>query len=227
MDRKSYEKQLVGERAADYIRDGMIVGLGTGSTIAFTIKKLGERLKRETLNITCVSTSNQTSELAKSLGIPMKELNEVSHIDLTIDGVDEFDPQLNGIKGGGGALLFEKIVAKASKSNIWVADGSKEVDILGAFPLPVEVLPFGSQHTARAIREKGLDPKLRMDGENPYRTDSRNFILDCHIGKITEPERLSQWLNALPGVIENGLFINIVGKVLIPEGDNDVKVIGK
>lgn len=226
MDQKAYEKRLVGEKAADYVEDGMIVGLGTGSTVAFMIKKLAERLKIESLAIHGVSTSTATWDLAKSLNIPMMNLNDVSHIDVTIDGVDEFDPQLNGIKGGGGALLFEKIVAKASERNIWVADASKQVNHLGAFPLPVEVLVFGHHHTLRAIEKKGLKPKLRQKDSKPFVTDSGHYIIDCHIDRIRESEKLSQWLNALPGVVENGLFIDIADQVLLADGD-DVKVILK
>ncbi|MFC7391765.1 ribose-5-phosphate isomerase RpiA [Scopulibacillus cellulosilyticus] len=219
MDQQSYEKKIVGEKAAEYIEDGMTVGLGTGSTVAFTTKKLAERIKTEGLSIQAVSTSHATSELAKSLGIPLKDLNDVKKIDLTIDGCDEFDPDLNGIKGGGGALLFEKIVAVSSDKNIWVADASKSVRRLGAFPLPVEVLPFGWKHMFGAMEDKGLQPKLRMSGKDPFLTDSRNFILDCHVKEIEDAKSLAKWLNALPGVVENGLFINIADQVLLANND--------
>lgn len=224
-DAQNFEKQIVGEKAADYVDNGMIVGLGTGSTIAYTIHKLSERIKTEGLKITGVSTSNQTSELASSLGIPMKELNEVSTIDLTIDGVDEFDPEFNGVKGGGGALLFEKIVAKASKYNIWVADSSKAVEKLGAFPLPVEVLPFGYKHLEQRLKENGYNPTLRQDknSDQPYRTDSGNYILDCHMNEISAPEEVSHWLNSQPGVIENGLFINIVDHIILADGESVIE----
>ncbi|MBM7643871.1 ribose 5-phosphate isomerase A [Scopulibacillus daqui] len=226
MDQQTYEKKMVGEKAAEYIKDGMIVGLGTGSTVAFTTKKLADRIKAENLSIQAVSTSHATSKLAESLGISLLDLNDVQKIDLTIDGCDEFDPELNGIKGGGGALLFEKIVAQASDRNIWVADASKAVNQLGAFPLPVEVLRFGWRHMFRAMEEKGLHPKLRMNGEEPFLTDSKNYILDCHAKAIDDAKALAGWLNALPGVVENGLFINICDQVLAADHDK-VKVINR
>lgn len=216
------EKKIVGEKAAEYIKDGMTVGLGTGSTVAYTIHKISERIKTEGIRIEGVSTSHQTSELAKSLGIQMKDLNEVTTIDLTIDGVDEFDPTFNGIKGGGGALLFEKIVAYASDYNIWIADHSKAVSQLGGFPLPVEVLPFGYSHLQKRLEEKGFHPVLRLNKESgePYITDSSNFILDCKMNGIKDPEGVSEWLNNQPGVIENGLFLQTVHHIIIAEGTN-------
>ena len=214
------EKRLVGEAAAKYIEDGMIVGLGTGSTVYYTIVKLAERIKEENMTIQAVSTSKRTTELALSLGIPILDLNEVTHVDLTIDGCDEFDPELNGIKGGGGALLFEKIVANASNKNIWVADSSKAVTQLGKFPLPVEVLPFGYTHVLKQCEDEGLHPVLRKTSEgDTYYTDSGNVIIDLHIGKIEDVRALSTWLNAIPGVIENGLFIQMTQKVIFIKED--------
>ena len=215
------EKRFVGEKAAEYVENGMIVGLGTGSTIAYTILKLGERIQSEKLNISGVTTSHRTSALAESVGIKMTNINAVKSIDLTIDGVDEFDPSFNGIKGGGGALLFEKIVANASKRNIWVADHTKAVQHLGAFPLPVEVLPFGYTHLLKCFKEEGLHPELRMDKDanETYLTDSGNYILDCHLGTITSGEELSQWLNNQTGVIENGLFLQTTDHIIVAKGD--------
>ncbi|MGV3487277.1 MAG: ribose-5-phosphate isomerase RpiA [Tuberibacillus sp.] len=227
MDQKTAEKKLVGETAASYIEDGMTVGLGTGSTVYFTILKLAERIKNENLSIQAVSTSKRTTELAESNGIYIMDLNDVSKVDLTIDGCDEFDPQLAGIKGGGGALLFEKIVAFASDKNIWVADSSKAVEQLGRFPLPVEVLPFGANHNFNRFEEKGLHPVFRKNEDGSlYVTDSGNWIIDLHLGKIEDPERLSLWLNGQPGVIENGLFINIADKVIFVQNE-EVKVIDR
>ena len=215
------EKKLVGEKAAAYVEDGMIVGLGTGSTVYFTILKLAERVQKENLTIQAVSTSKRTTELAEANGIKIYDLNDVPKVDLTIDGCDEFDPQLSGIKGGGGALLFEKIVATASDKNIWVADSSKAVEQLGRFPLPVEVLPFGAQHLFRLFEKEGLKPVFRTNPDgSPYMTDSGNWIIDLHLGRIDDPETLSSWLNGQPGVIENGLFLNIADCVILANGEN-------
>lgn len=226
MDQKSFEKKVVGEFAASYIKDGMTVGLGTGSTVAFLIKKLGERVKKENLHIRAVSTSSSTSELAKSLNIQVLDLNDVPSIDLTIDGVDEFDPKFNGIKGGGGALLYEKIVARASDYNIWIADAGKEVSALGAFPLPVEVLPFGYKHTFRKLEAMGLSPEVRYRDGGIYVTDSHHYIIDCHVKTIPDPDALSATLNSLPGVMENGLFIGIADEILLANG-TEVKKLKK
>ena len=154
------EKKLAAEKSIDFIKDGMILGLGTGSTVFFLVNKLAELVKQG-LKVKCVSTSNQTSELAESLGIEIVNLNSVDHVDLTIDGADEVDNNLNGIKGGGGALLFEKIVSKASKKVIWIVDSSKFVNKLGKFPLPVEVVPFGLNHLLKKLDADGYNPKLR------------------------------------------------------------------
>ncbi|WP_188499158.1 ribose-5-phosphate isomerase RpiA [Pullulanibacillus pueri] len=221
------EKRRVGEAAAAYIEEGMTVGLGTGSTVYFTIHKLAQLIKEKGLVVQTVSTSKQTTTLATSLGILVRDLNEVAHVDLTIDGCDEFDSALCGIKGGGGALLFEKIVAKASDKNIWVGDSSKAVSQLGEFPLPVEVLPFGFKHTLKKFQEAELNPVLRLtsDGKTYY-TDSGNFIVDLHLKKINDPKALSSWLNAIPGVIENGLFIDVADKVIFIK-DNIVKEVNR
>lgn len=223
---KDLEKQLAGEYAAQYVEDGMVVGLGTGSTVYYTTKKIAERVKLEGLSLQFVSTSKGTTELALSLGLQIRELDEVGQIDLTIDGCDEFDPYLNGIKGGGGALLFEKIVAASSNVNIWVADQAKEVSTLGQFPLPVEVLPFGSRHTFKKLEEKGLCPQFRKAQDGSFvLTDSQNLIIDLHLQKVENPETLSQWLNAIPGVVENGLFLTIADRVVVANGSGDVRVI--
>ncbi len=222
------EKQLAGEFAAGYVEDGMIVGLGTGSTVYFTIKKIAERVKTEGLNVRFVSTSVQSTELAESLGLRVDSLNDVDEIDVTIDGCDEFDPVLNGIKGGGGALLYEKIVAKASRQNIWVADRQKEVQSLGAFPLPVEVLRFGSAHTIRQLKETGCTPKIRLkDNGEVFLSDSQNLIVDMHVNHIENPTQLSIWLNQIPGVVENGLFIGIADQVILPDLNGSLRVVKK
>lgn len=227
MDSRTLEKKRVGEAAAAYIENHMTVGLGTGSTVYFTILKLAERIQKENLQIKAVSTSIRTTELAAANGITVLDVNDVAKVDLTIDGCDEFDPDLAGIKGGGGALLFEKLVATISDKNIWVADSTKAVQQLGAFPLPVEVLPFGSVHTFNRMASYGLKPYWRTaeNGER-YVTDSGNFIIDLKMGSIDQPDELSVWLNALPGVVENGLFLNIADAVLIANGDQ-VSVINR
>ena len=216
-------KKRAGEKATEFIKDEMVVGLGTGSTAYYTIMKVGEMVK-EGLQIRAVSTSNVTYDMAVKLKIPMVSLDDVDHIDVTIDGADEIDPEGNGIKGGGGALLFEKIVASHSKLNIWVVDESKLVDRLGAFPLPVEVVRFGERHTLQAFEALGLNPKKRMIGNTPFTTDSGNYIIDLYLGNITDPRVLDHRLKQIPGVIEHGLFQGIVDKVVVGK-ENDTQVI--
>ncbi|TCS84373.1 ribose-5-phosphate isomerase RpiA [Tepidibacillus fermentans] len=217
-------KQLVGEKAVDYIKDGMVVGLGTGSTVYWTIQKLGQLVK-EGLSIKGIPTSVRTEELAKELGIPLTDFASVDRIDVTIDGADEIDSELNLIKGGGGALLREKIVAAASAQLIIVADESKLVKQLGQFPLPVEVIPFGWENTMKKIAEFGCQPRLRLVDDKPDITDNGNYILDCKFDKITKPEQLNKELNTIPGVVENGLFPNIANMFLIGKKDGKVNVI--
>ena len=219
------EKQLAGERAAEFVEDGMIIGLGTGSTVYYTIQKIGEMVKQG-LKISGVPTSTSTTELAKSLGIPMLSINDVDSIDLTIDGSDEVDPQLNGIKGGGGALLFEKVVAFASRKVIWVVGSNKMVQTLGKFPLPVEVTQFGYKHVYKKLNKHGMNPVLRTVQENIFTTDSNNYILDLHLEKINNPKELAIWLNTIPGVVENGLFIDMADTVIVAK-DNSLEIINR
>jgi ribose 5-phosphate isomerase A len=207
------EKQLAAEKSTEFIKDGMTVGLGTGSTVYFLVKKLAELVK-EGLNINCVSTSNQTSELAKSLGIKISDLNDVDKIDLTIDGADEVDENLNGIKGGGGALLFEKIVAAASEKVIWIIDSSKKVKKLGNFPLPVEVIPFGYNHLLKRFDRLGYKPNIRRNESTFYKTDSGNLIVDLHLIEIENSIKIEQEIKLIPGVVEVGLFNNIANIVI-------------
>lgn len=213
------EKQLAAEKSTEFIKDGMTLGLGTGSTVFFLINKLA-KLVKDGLNVKCVSTSHQTSELAKGLGIKIVDLDEVDHIDLTIDGADEVDIKLNGIKGGGGALLFEKIVATASEKVIWIIDSSKYVDKLGKFPLPVEVIPFGSDHIIKKFFARGYNPKKRMNCEDIYRTDSGNEIVDLHLNEINDSIKLERDIKLIPGVVEVGLFNNIVDVLIIGRNDS-------
>jgi len=212
------EKKLSAEAACDFIKDGMIVGLGTGTTAEFAVRKIGE-LVREGLSIRCIPTSNKTKILAESEGIPLINFSESMFIDLTIDGADEIDSDLNMIKGGGAALLREKIVASVSRKEIIVVNRSKMVDHLGEFPLPVEVVPFGWQVIFNQLESLHANPDLRLNKGHPLVTDQGNFIIDCHFRKIKNPKLLEHQLNMIPGVIENGLFINLCSKMILADGD--------
>ncbi|OCX66019.1 ribose 5-phosphate isomerase A [Thioclava sp. SK-1] len=222
-------KFAAARRAVDFVEDGMRVGLGTGSTAAWMVRCLGEMVREEGLRITGVPTSSRTADLARQVGITVVGLDEAKWLDLTIDGADEFDSELNLIKGGGGALLQEKIVATASDQMIVITDAAKEVAHLGAFPLPVEVVPFGWQTTRALIEEMlvsmevlGRSTTLRLNGEQPYVTDEGNYIVDLHLNKISNARQLGLVLNQIPGVVENGLFVDICDMVII--GDTDGKV---
>ena len=219
------EKKLAAEYSVNYIEDGMIVGLGTGSTVEYMIHKLSVRVKAG-LNITAVSTSQATTKLANSLGIKISMLSDVEEIDLTIDGADEVDENLNGIKGGGGALLHEKIVASNSKKNIWIIDSTKLVKTLGKFPLPIEVLQFGSTHLCVQLESKGFRPIFRMKGSSRFITDNNNYIIDLKMEEIPDPVGLDTKLKRFPGVVETGLFYGIADTV-IAGIDNKVKIFNK
>lgn len=218
------QKKAAALAALDYVKPGMKVGLGTGSTANHFIDALGAKVK-DGFEVLAVPTSRQTRDRATKLGIPLTDLEKHPFLDLTVDGADEFDDRFQLIKGGGGALLLEKIVASSSRYMIVVADESKKVGMLGRFPLPVEVVPFGVKATAwkieRALRICGIEGKiaLRVKDGKPFVTDTGNAILDVAIGKIPEPERLSNLLNITPGVVDHGLFIGICGIILM--GTND------
>ena len=201
-------KEVVGKEAVKYVEDGMIVGLGTGSTVFYFVHALADRVK-EGLNIQMVSTSIQTVELAKSLGLNIKELEEIAHIDLAVDGVDEIDKNFNAIKGGGAALFREKIVADIAKEVIWIYDESKDVEKLGKFNLPVEILPFGYSHTVRKLTEAGLNPVIRKKDGEILITDNHNYIADLHLGYGFDIEEVKQKLANIVGVVEHGLFLNM------------------
>jgi ribose 5-phosphate isomerase A len=215
-------KKIAAEKAVEFVKDGMIVGLGTGSTAYFAIQKLGQRVK-EGLSIKAIATSNQSEELAIELGISLLPFAEIETIDLTIDGADEVDEEWNLIKGGGGALLREKIVASASKQLIIIVDESKLARRLGAFPLPVEIVQFGHELTIKKLRKLGADPVLRQAGHQPYLTDNGNFIVDCHFGQIAQANELHQTLNLIPGVVDNGLFIGMATHVIVGYQDGTVQ----
>ena len=220
------EKQIVGEKAAEFVKDGMVVGLGTGSTVFYTIQKLGQLVK-EGLSIKGIPTSVQTEELAKELGIPLTSFSEIESIDIAIDGADEVNSELELIKGGGGALLREKIIARAAKTFIVVADSSKRVGKLGAFRLPVEVIPFGYEMTEKHIRAIGLVPEIRLNRENPFITENGNYIFDCEISEHVQPERLERMLNMIPGVVENGLFVGMTDLVITLDLEKNVVMLRK
>ncbi|HWZ82358.1 MAG TPA: ribose-5-phosphate isomerase RpiA [Terriglobales bacterium] len=218
------EKELAGRAAAELVVSGNIVGLGTGSTAYFAVVALGERVKAG-LKIIGIPTSVATADLARTVGIPLTTLDEHPEIDITIDGADEADPQLRLIKGGGGALLREKIIATASKRMIVVADSSKLVSALGKFPLPVEVIPFAQAVVAKKISALGASCKLRnrLDGM-PFVTDEGHHILDCSFGEITDPPALARTLSDMPGVVEHGLFIGIAKMALVGKGSGVVEI---
>ena len=211
-------KQLAGEKAVEFVEDGMVVGLGSGTTAYYAIQKIGERV-REGLKIKGICTSFQTRDLAEKWDIPYLDIDEVDQIDLTIDGVDEVDPDGNGIKGGGGALLLEKIVASRSVLNIWVVEERKLVQQLGAFPLPVEIMPFGHQHLLRNFTLMNYHPELRKKVDEVYITDGGHFLADLHLGSIEDPFKLDMELKKIPGVLEHGLFLNMVNKVVSASND--------
>lgn len=219
------QKKLVGDKAATFVEDNMVLGLGTGSTAVYMVKAVAKRAKEEGLNLTCVSTSIATRKLANDLGLNVVDLSEVDSIDLTIDGADEVSKDFQGIKGGGGAHLFEKIVAENSKKNIWIVDESKDVEVLGAFPLPVEVVPFGYELLLQKFKEKGYEPVLRVtESGQIFETDSGNYILDLHLEKIENPKSLAQELKAQTGVVEHGLFIDIVDQVILSNDQGEIEI---
>ena len=196
-------KEVVGKKAVEYVKDGMIVGLGTGSTVFYFVHALADRVK-EGLNVEMVSTSIQTVELAKSLGLSIKDLEEIDHIDLAVDGVDEIDKDFNAIKGGGAALFREKIVADIAREVIWIYDESKDVEKLGNFNLPVEILPFGYSHTIRKMEEAGLKPVLRLKDGATLITDNNNYIVDLHLGYGFDIKAVKEKLESIVGVVEHG-----------------------
>jgi len=208
-------KKIAAEKAVERVDNGMIVGLGTGSTVEYAIKKIGERIKTG-LKIDGIPTSLRTKKFAKECGINLVDLNEYNEIDLTIDGADEVDSYLNLIKGGGGALTREKIIAYHSKKEIIIVDETKIVKRLGVGThLPVEITKFGWNATKKSLEELGCTADLRKIMDEVYITDNSNYILDCDFGKINEPEGLEKQINSIPGVIENGLFIGLADEVIV------------
>lgn len=230
-ERRDRAKRNAALRALALVKPGMVLGLGTGSTAEHFLRLLAAR-HAEGLDIVGVPTSRRTETFARALGLPLRELGAVARVDLTVDGADEIDPERRLIKGGGGALLGEKIVAAASARMVVIAEAEKQVPVLGAFPLPVEVVGFGWEVTARRIAESAAafvsEPArltLRRAGEAPYRTDAGHLILDCAFGPIHDPEGLAHCLDRLPGVVEHGLFLGMAEAVLLGRADG-VDVLG-
>jgi ribose 5-phosphate isomerase A len=218
------EKEAAARASLRFVKDGQVVGLGTGSTAAFFIKLLGEQVKNG-MQVRGIPTSVRSRDLAVSLGIPLVTFDDVQEIAVTVDGADEFDPQLRLIKGGGGALVREKIVASASKQVVIVTDESKQVAVLGKFPLPVEVIPFAQALIAKRIGALGADVRLRRDANGqPYVTDEKHLILDCAFGEIRDPDGLARQLSDMPGVVEHGLFIGMATVVLMAKGNEVIEL---
>lgn len=220
-------KKLAAEQAVTYIKSGMMVGLGTGSTAAFAIQEIGRRVQEEGLQIRAIATSDRSEAAANELNIPIVGFADFNMIDITIDGADEVDENLDIIKGGGGALLREKVVSVQSKTNIIIVDESKLVKHLGKFPLPVEVVPFALTVVDRKLQQLGCHTVLRKKDDAVYSTDNKNYILDCHFGTITDPAALQQTINAITGVVDNGLFVNRASFVIAAYGDGSIRTLKK
>jgi ribose 5-phosphate isomerase A len=218
------EKDAAARASLRFVKDGQVVGIGTGSTVAYFIPLLGEQVKNG-LRIRGIPTSDRSKKEAESLGIPITTLDECPVIDVTVDGADEVDPKLRLIKGGGGALLREKIVASATRQLVIIVDATKRVPVLGRFPLPVEVIKFAQAVVMKRIEALGAEVSLRRDPNgNPYLTDENNHILDCRFGQIPDPDGLARQLSDMPGVVEHGLFIGMASVVLVADGSAVVEL---
>lgn len=219
-------KKIAAEKAVEYVKDGMVIGLGTGSTAYYAIKKIAE-LVNDGMEIIGIPTSEQTKRIANDFKIPLGDLNEHPVVDLTIDGADEVDKNLNLIKGGGGALLREKLIASLSRTEIIIVDERKVVEKLGKnFPLPVEVIKFGHLAIAKKIEKLGCIAKLRRKNENTFTTDNGNYIYDLKFELIDDPKELDRKINEIVGVVENGLFVGLASKVIVAYKDGTVKIMG-
>jgi|HubBroStandDraft_6_1064221.scaffolds.fasta_scaffold01412_15 ribose 5-phosphate isomerase A len=225
--KKDEEKEAVARASLKFVQDGQVVGLGTGSTAAYFIQLLGEKVK-DGLRIRAIPSSDRSRQQAASLGIPLTTLDECPEIDVTVDGADEVDPELRLIKGGGGALLREKIVASATQQFVIIVDDAKQVPVLGRFPLPVEVIKFARAVVSRKIQALGAQVSLRQGSDGkPYLTDENNYILDCYFGQIPDADGLARRLSAMPGVVEHGLFIGMASVVLVAKGSEIVELRGR
>jgi ribose 5-phosphate isomerase A len=210
-------KKLVGQRAVDFVEDGMAIGLGTGSTATHFIQALASRNDKKPLNIRCVASSNASETLARDLGLHVVSLKDIYELDLYVDGADEVDPQLNLIKGGGGALLHEKIVASSSRRFIVIVDDTKLVPRLGKAALPVEVVRMACPLVSRRLSVLGLNPSLRLNKNStePFLTDENNYILDCHCGTLDDPLKTAAEIRSIVGVVEHGFFIGMSSLCLV------------
>ncbi len=210
-------KRSAGYRAAELVEDRMAVGLGTGSTAFYLVERLAERVREEGLRLRCVPTSRRTEEQARALGLTLVDFAEVRALDLAIDGADEIGPGLSLIKGGGGALVREKLVASSARRFVVIADAAKRVEVLGRFPLPVEVVPFAWQTTAeRVARVTATEPTLRRDDRGRiFISDNGNYVLDCRCGQIPDPARTERELKLLTGVVESGLFVGLAHTAIV------------
>jgi ribose 5-phosphate isomerase A len=209
-------KKAAAQKAAEFVEDGMTLGLGTGSTVYYLVEAIAERMRTENLHIRGVATSSRTAKQATDLGIPMFDLNDVDHIDLCIDGADEIDARFQGIKGGGAAHTLEKMVAINSRRNMWIVDESKLVDRLGKFPLPTEIIPFGREQVYTKLQNEGLNPQWRLDATGmPVMTHNGNYVLDLHVGEIRHPHLLKAFLDQQVGLLEHGLFLDLVDTVVV------------
>ena len=224
-------KSVAVERGIDFVKPGMRIGLGTGSTVEVLVKRLAERTQ-DGLQFTATATSTRTASLAENLGLEIRSLDDIGALDLTLDGADEVDPSLHLVKGGGGALLWEKIVAMASNRFVVLADISKKVDSLGRFPLPIEIVKFGHLTTTRQINRvlsrlgyDQVDIQLRKNSGKPFVTDEGHYILDLHLRRIANPQELAAEITAVPGVVETGLFLDMADVCIFGHGTGEVEVV--
>ncbi|MFD0587488.1 ribose-5-phosphate isomerase RpiA [Paenibacillus sp. GCM10027627] len=215
-------KKAAAEKAVEFIKNGMVVGLGTGSTSTYAIHRIAERIAEEGLQISAVASSASSERLAVQLGIPIVPFSKVETIDVTIDGADEIDGHFNAIKGGGGALLREKILAAHSRKWIVIVDESKVVPVLGHFPLPIETVPFAIELTLLAVKRLSFEAAVRKVEGLPFLTDNGNYILDCAGGPITNPGDLASRLKTIPGIVETGLFVGMTDTVVVGKEDGTV-----
>lgn len=221
---KEEVKQKAAAAALQYVRSGMTIGIGTGTTAWWLVEALG-RMKAEGFDCICVPTSKETAAHALSLGLNLHSLNEIDSIDITIDGADEVDASLNLIKGGGGALLQEKMVAAASRKYCIIAGADKKVEKLGAFPLPLEVIPYGWKQVKKQVESRwNISAKLR-GGEQPFVTDHGHYILDAAFQSIDDPASLNMQLHLIPGIVETGLFVKMADIVLLANDDGRIEVL--